>query len=86
MTRQQEIEIIMKDRKTEREAKKYLEKGAIVFEDFEENFEGYMKEWESSMDSENVEKFRKMIETKEPVQDWGVVEYEGKTYYIMYVL
>lgn len=84
MTRQQEIEIIMKDRKTESEAKKHLEKGSIVFDDFEENFEKYMKEW--LYDDEEIAACKNMIETKEPLQDWGVVDYEGKTYYIMYVL
>ena len=30
--------------------------------------------------------FREMVETKKPLSDWGVVEKDGKTYYIMYVL
>ena len=29
---------------------------------------------------------RRMIEEKIPAMDWGIVEDDGKTYYIMYVL
>ena len=33
-----------------------------------------------------VEDYKKMIRTKEPVADWGVVKADGETYYIQYVL
>lgn len=67
MTREKEIEILMEDGCTREDAKRHLEVGTIVYEDFEEVL-------------------RKMIETKEPFPDWGIVELNGKTYYIMYCL
>ena len=76
MTREKQIEILMEDRCTKSEAEKHLKNGTIIFEDFEENFEKYMDE----------EVYRNMIETGEPITDWGVVKLEGKTYYIQYVL
>lgn len=92
MTRENKIEILMKDRCTKSEAEKYLKNGSIVFEDFEENFDKYMEEWKSGYaeDSDDytemVESYRNMIETGNPATDWGVVKKDGKTYYIMYVL
>lgn len=51
----------------------------------------YMDEWkESCCDEEDhkrmVNDYKKMIETGNPVTDWGVVKLDGKTYYIQYVL
>ena len=84
MTREREIEILMEDRCTKSEAEKHLKNGTIIFEDFEENFEKYMDEWD--IEEEEREVYRNMIETGIPVTDWGVVKLEGKTYYIQYVL
>ena len=84
MTREMEIEILMEDRCTKSEAEKHLKNGTIIFEDFEENFEKYMDEWD--IEEEEREVYRNMIETGEPITDWGVVKLEGKTYYIQYVL
>ena len=84
MTREREIEILMEDRCTKSEAEKHLKNGSIVFEDFEEHFEEYLKEWNMDEDIEND--IRKMVDTKKAAPDWGVVEDNGKTYYIMYVL
>ena len=91
MTREMEIEILMKDRCTKSEAEKHLKNGTTIFEDFEKNFEKYMEEWKYLAEDEEeynnmVKSYRNMIETGEPVTDWGVVKLEGKTYYIMYVL
>lgn len=87
MTREMEIEILMEDRCTKSEAEKHLKNGTIIFEDFEENLDSYIKEFS---DEETVgfdeKSFREMVETKKPLSDWGVVEKDGKTYYIMYVL
>ena len=83
MDRTKEIEILMQDRCTKSEAEKHLNNGTIIFEDFEENFDFYMKELECD---EEKERYKKMIDTKAPIADWGVVEYDGHTYYIMYVL
>ena len=80
-----EIKILIADGCTKLEAEKFIKRGTTIFteQDFEENFESYMSEW--GVDEEDKEAYKKMVETKNPVTDWGVVEYEGKTYYIMYV-
>ena len=84
MTREREIEILMEDRCTKSEAEKHLKNGTIIFEDFEENFDKYMEEWD--IEEEEREAYKKMIETGELITDWGVVKIDDKTYYIMYAL
>lgn len=84
MTREREIEILMQDGCTRAEAEKHLKNGTIIFEDFEQHFESHLKEWDFDEDLESD--IRKMVETKKPDPDWGVVEQDGKTYYIMYAL
>lgn len=84
MTREMEIEILMEDRCTKSEAEKHLKNGTIIFEDFEEKCESYLNEWD--IEEEEREAYWKMIETGEPITDWGIVKLEGKTYYIQYVL
>ena len=79
-----EIEILMQDGCTRAEAEKHLKKGTTIFEDFEENFDKYMEEWD--YDEEEKEGYKNMIATGEPVADWGIVEYDEKTYYIQYCL
>ena len=79
-----EIKILMMDGCTESEAKKHLERGTIVYSDLPENFERYAEEWQ--LDEEEREAIRNMIDTKEPAHDWGVVEIDGKPYFIQYVL
>lgn len=79
-----EIEILMMDGCTKNDAEKHLKNGTIVFDDFEEKFEIYMEEWGCGEDK--IQEFQEMIKTKIPVLDWGVVENEGHTYYIQYVL
>lgn len=84
MEREFEIDILMCDRCTRAEAKKHLEKGTTIFEDFEENFNGYMEEW--NIDEEEQEIYKQMIVDKIPALDWGIVEKNNKVYYIMYAL
>ena len=79
-----EIKILMMDGCTESEAKKHLERGTTVYSDMAENFDKYAKEWQ--LDKEEREAIKNMIDTKEPAQDWGVVEIDGKVYFIQYVL
>ncbi len=79
-----EIEILIKDRCTKSEAEKHLKNGSIIFDDFEENFDSYMKEWNCNEDEK--ESYKKMTETKKPISDWGIVEMEGRVFYIMYAL
>ena len=84
MTREREIELLMLDRCTKSEAEKHLKNGSTIFEDFEENIESYLHEW--NIEEEDKDEYRKMVTDKIPARDWGIVEDNGKTYYIMYVL
>lgn len=84
MTREKEIALLMLDRCTKSEAEKHLKNGSIIFEDFEENIESYLDEW--NIEEEDKDEYRKMVTDKIPARDWGIVEDDGKTYYIMYVL
>ena len=79
-----EIKILMMDGCTESEAKKHLERGTMVYSDMAENFDKYSEEWK--LDEEERQAIKNMIDTKEPAQDWGVVEIDGKVYFIQYVL
>lgn len=84
---EKELLIIMEDNCTKSEAVDHLSNGTVVYEkeEFEKFFDQYMNEW--NCDEEEAE-YKKMIESNEPINinDWGVVEYEGKTYLISYVL
>lgn len=85
MTREREIEILMKDGCTKPEAEKYLNRnGVTIFtaEDFEENFEQYMEDW--YVDEDDIPAYQNMIDDKIPVTDWGIVTDNENTYYIMY--
>ena len=84
MTREREIELLMLDRCTKSEAEKHLKNGSTIFEDFEENIESYLDEW--NIEEKDKDEYRKMVTDKIPASDWGIVEDNEKTYYIMYVL
>lgn len=81
-----DLEILMMDNCTKSEAEKHLKNGSVVFEgdDFEKHFDDYMDEW--GIDEDEKAEYKSMIDKKEPVTDWGIVEHEGKTWYIMYCL
>lgn len=79
-----DIEVLMMDGCTNSEAEKHLQKGASVFDDFEENFDSYMNEW--GIEDDEKEIYEKMISAKSPIEDWGIVEDGDKTYYIMYCM
>lgn len=81
-----DIEVLMKNGYSKRKAEEELKRGTVVFEgeDFERHFDDYMEEWE--VDEEEQEKYRKMLEEKIAIPDWGIVEDNGNTYYIMYCL
>lgn len=93
MTKERQIEILMMDRCTKAEAEKYVNNNRVtIYEDFEENFDQYMDElvlcagfgkFGKEEAEEEITNYRKMIDTKRPLTDWGVVEDAGKTYYIM---
>ena len=80
----EDVDILMLDRCTKAEAEKHLKNGTIIFEDFEKNCEFYLDEW--GIDEEDRDAYRKMVTDKIPAADWGIVEQDGKTYYIMYAL
>lgn len=86
MKRSQEIRILMQDYCTREEAKKHLDNGSIVISKraFKKSFDSYMSEWDYS--GKEVEEIREMIRTGKPLPDWGVVKYNGGTYFIAYVL
>lgn len=84
MTKELEIMILVEDGCTVSEAEKHLKNGTIIFDDFEEKIEDYLDEW--NIDEEDREEYRKMVTNKIPVRDWGIVEKDGETYYIEYVL
>ena len=89
MDRETQIKILMKDRCTKSEAEKYLENRVTIYEDLEKNLEQYLEEWahlnDESDDVKYTDQVREMVKTKVPMTDWGVVEYNGKKYYIEYV-
>lgn len=86
MTREKQIQILQADRCTRKEAERYLENRVTIFtaQDFEANFDNYMKEWFGTWDEEEIQAHRKMIEQKIPLTDWSIVDFEGNTYYIQY--
>ena len=84
MKKNNEIKILMQDGCTAAEAKAHLERGTQIIDDLPEFFDAYMSEW--GIDEEEQEKYRAMIEVGKPLQDWGIVTENGKTYYIQYVL
>lgn len=87
MTREEEIRILMKDRCTRKEAITFLKHGTIIYDgdDFEKNFDKYInEEWE--IEEDYIPEYRQMVTDKIPVNDWSIVECDGKTYYIAYVI
>lgn len=85
MTRERQVEILMKDGCSKLEAEKYLNRnGVAIFaaDDFEENFEQYMEDW--GVEEDDLLAYRDMIDKKIPVTDWSVVSDNDSTYYIMY--
>ncbi len=84
MKKEREIEILMLDRCTRAEAEKHMNRGTVVIEDLEENFDSYMQEW--GIGEDEMEEYKAMIEKGEPMEDWGIVKDGGKTYYIMYCI
>lgn len=81
-----DIEVLMKNGYSKRKAEEELKRGTVVFEgeDFERHFDDYMEEW--GVDEEEQEKYKKMLDKKTALPDWGIVEDNGNTYYIMHCL
>lgn len=83
MTREREIEILMIDRCTRKEAERFLKNGTTIFTESTEDIETLLND--CTCEEERSE-CKKMIEDKIPATDWGIVEDDGKMYYIRYVL
>lgn len=66
MTREKEVELLMKDGDTRSEAEKHLKDGAMIIEDLEENLENYLDEW--GVEEEDREAYRNMIEKRSRLQ------------------
>lgn len=79
------FKIIMEDGHSKEETKACLKNGTMVFnkEEFIENFNSYMIKW--CFDRRRIARLKKMIDTGVPAPNWGVVNKNGKTYYIKYV-
>jgi len=79
--------IMMLDGCTENEAKKYIRNGSTVFDgdDFENNLERYLDDW-NIWQEEEKEKYRNMVSSKEPIEDWGVVSSGELWFYVAYCL
>lgn len=82
---EKKLMVVMEDNHTKKEAVDYLCNGSAVYEkeEFVKFFDQYMNEWD--VEEEDQEEYKKMIETNKPAFDWGVVEYDGVTYFVDYV-
>lgn len=80
----EDIEILMADGKTESDAISLLVYGTTIYDDFEENggIEEYIDEW--YYDDDLAENLREMVKSGVPAPDWGVVDLDGKRYFIEY--
>ena len=78
------LEILKKDGCTTAEAEKHLNRGSIIYEDLEENFNIYMDEWGISGDDRAD--YENMVKNKVAAPDWGIVFYNDRYYYISYCL
>lgn len=85
MTKEREIELLMMDNCTKFDAEKHLKKWGYNIWRF---WRKYRKiSWRVECWWERKRRIsKKMVTDKIPVEDWGIVEDNGNTYYIMYVL
>ena len=84
MGREKEIEILMKDGCTRKEAEKALERGTTIYSEIEIKNE-FDSIFEYCLDEEEKEPFRKMIRERIPAEDWGICECDGYRWFIEYV-
>lgn len=89
MSKEKMIEILMADRCTQREAEKFLKNGTVIYtaKDFESNYMDYASEDHASEEDmkELAGRYKKMIDSQEPMTDWSIVNLDGERYYIEYV-
>lgn len=80
------VEILMEDRCTRKEAENHLNNGTVVYtlEDFTEHFDQFMEDFQQ--DADGIEAYKKMLETKIPMVGYSFVKYDGKEWLISYCL
>lgn len=84
-----EIEILMKDKCTRREAINYLEKGAVIIpiEEWDEFVAQYDEQYKNSEDLEEYHKEYSIENIKNgKLADHSYIKYNNKEYIIEYVL
>ena len=92
LTRARDIEVLILDNCTRKEAIAHLNNGTIVFEadDFENNLEDYLDSWGYNDDPDGAEDkklYYDMIKNGYTSMDgWSVVTHKGKRYYVEYCL
>lgn len=81
------IRILMADRCTEAEAKKYLESGTEIYDETELMWmiTNEMSD-DRGFDDEDRQKYLDMIQNHIPLPDWSIVGFNDEVYYIAYVL
>lgn len=88
MTLGLQVDILMEDYCTFDEAVKHIKNGVWIYkaEDFENNLDDYLDDWGIESTDEEADKYCEMIKTGRPLDCWGVVDHDGKRYYIEYNL
>lgn len=81
--KQIDLKILMMDNNTREDAEKCLENGAIVFSTV--SFMRYCKLCVEDWGDEKIgEQLQNMMDTKIPLDGWGIVKTKWDTYYILY--
>lgn len=83
LTREQKIEILMDCRCTRKEAVNFVDKNDATFYTADELIND-MQYW-GLEDNEKLD-YLQMIDTKQALADWNVVDYNGVTYFISFCL
>lgn len=82
------VEIVKADYCTTSEAISHLKNGTLVFEaeELKTHADSYVHDFGYDEEYGDEGNFRNMLSGGELMADWGKVNYNGKTYYLMYVL
>lgn len=83
----EDLDILIKAGWSKKQSEQHLKRGTTVFEeiDLREHFSSYLEEMGFVSEDEKTN-FRQMLDSKKPMVDWGVVEFDGKYYFVEYVL
>lgn len=86
--KENELQILSSTGMTESDAKKHLKDGAIIYDldDYLNNFEEYTSPFD--FEQEEKEEFKKFLETRKigSYRDNDLTKYDGKYFFIEYVL